>query len=275
MEVKTMWRKKYLKVLNSITIICVVIGCMINMMKFAGMAVFSFMRNTDSSSDDGVVIGGTTGAFDKIDAKLSFGTVKVEYGNEYSYSISGFNNDTTPECKIKNGKLEIKQKSGINFNIFKDKAVDGTVTVTIIKNAEPDMDISLDMGSFELNGITLGNLNVDADMGSVTLKNCNMKNVEVQADMGGITFNNCTFDTGDFDANMGGITLENCTFDNASCDADMGSIDVTGTYDYLTADCDMGSIKASNTNQNAKYDLDCDMGDVKLNGNNVGDKYKN
>ncbi len=268
-----MWRQRYLRLLNTVTVICIVVGLMINVLKFTAAGIFSFMHSSGSTKiEEG---GGEIGDFDSIEAKLSFGTIKVVYGDEYAYSYKGFTAETEPEFKIKNDKLVISQKNNINFNLFKDKAVDGTITVTIPKDEIIDMDIALNMGSFNLTDIILGNLSVDADMGSITLKNCEMKNISIQADMGGITFTDCRFDDGDFDANMGGITLTGCSFRAAECDADMGSIEVSGTYDSLTADCDMGSIRADNTNKDAKYDMDCDMGNIKINGDNKGNKYNN
>ena len=268
-----MWRQKYLRVLNTITIICIVVGLMVNVLKFTAAGIFSFMHTGEpakTAEGDGQI-----GDFNSVEAKLSFGTVKVVYGDDYGYSYKGFTTDTEPDFKIKNDKLVISQKNNINFNLFKDKAVDGTITVTIPQNSIIDMDIALNMGSFNLTDINLGNLSVDADMGAINIKNCEMKNVSIQADMGGITFTNCKFNDGNFDANMGGITLTDCFFRDAECDADMGSVEVSGAFDSLTADCDMGSIKAENINDNAKYDLDCDMGNIRLNGDNKGNKYKN
>ena len=267
-----MWRQRYLRLLNTVTVVCIIAGLMINVLKFTAVGIFSFMRGSETSqTEEG---SGEIGDFDSIEAKLSFGTVNIVYGDDYSYSFKGFTNDTIPEFKIKDDKLVISQKNNINFNLFRDKAVDGTVTVTIPDSAEIDMDITLNMGSFHLTDIRLGNLNVDADMGAITLKRCQMDDVSIQADMGGITFTGCEFNKGSFDANMGGITLTDCYFKSAECDADMGSIEVSGAYDSLTADCDMGSIKADNSNADAEYDLDCDMGSIKFNGKNVGDKFK-
>lgn len=269
-----MWRQKYLRVLNAITILCIVVGLMVNVLKFTAAGIFSFMHSSSGASK--IAEGdGQIGDFNSVEAKLSFGTVKVEYGDTYGYTYKGFTTETEPDFKIKNDKLVISQKNNINFNLFKDKAVDGTITVTIPRDATIDMDLTLDMGSFKLTDINLGNLTVDADMGAIDLKNCEMENVNIQADMGGITFTECEFNKGNFDANMGGITLSGCAFASAECDANMGSVEVSGSFDSLTADCDMGSIKAENINANAEYDLDCDMGNIRLNGDNKGNKYKN
>ncbi|MBR6256664.1 MAG: DUF4097 family beta strand repeat protein [Lachnospiraceae bacterium] len=268
-----MWRKNYLRVLNTITVFCIIAGCIINGLRFFGGLAFNFIR----SSSNAEVIGesGDLNSFSEIDADLSFGSLTIEYGDGYSYNYSGFTTETQPEFNVKGNKLEIRQKKNIDFNFFRDKAVDGKITLTVPESSEIDMDINLSMGSFNLNDINMGDLTLDADMGAITVKNCDMKDLNIQADMGGITFKDCSFKDGDFNANMGGITLKDCSFDTANCDADMGSIEVSGAFDTLTGDCDMGSIKAENSNENAKYDLDCDMGSIKINGQNKGDKYKN
>ena len=266
-----MWRKNYLRILNTITVFCIIAGCVIHGLRFFGGMAFSFIK---SSSAEVVEANGDLNSFDEIDADLSFGSFTVEYGDGYSFSYSGFTPETQPEFNVKGDKLEIKQKNNINFNIFKDKAVDGKVTVTVPKNSEIDMDISLSMGSFNLNDIRTGDLTLDADMGAITVKNCSMHDLNVQADMGGVTFKDCSFGDGEFNANMGGITIKDCSFNTADCNANMGSIEVSGDYQALTADCDMGSIKADN-NIEAKYDLECDMGSIKLNGQNKGNEYKN
>ena len=268
-----MWRKNYLRLLNTITVFCIIAGCVIHGLRFFGGLAFSFLK----TSSDTQIVGssGDLNSFDEIDADLSFGSLTIEYGDSYSFNASGFTAETEPEFNVKGNKLEIKQKNNLNFNIFKDKAVDGKITVTVPKDAAIDMDINLSMGSFNLNDISTGDLTIDADMGAITVKNCNMDDLDIQADMGGITFKDCSFGDGNFNANMGGITLKDCSFRTADCDADMGSIEVSGEYEALTADCDMGSIKAENSKENAEYDLDCDMGSVKLNGKDMGKEYKN
>lgn len=266
-----MWRKNYLRILNTITVFCILAGCVINGLRFFGGLAFSFIK---TSKAEIVEAEGDLNPFEKIDADLSFGSFTVVYGDDYNFSYSGFTPETQPEFNVKGNKLEIKQKKNINFNIFKDKAGDGKVTVTVPKDSTIDMDINLSMGSFELRDIKTGDLTLDADMGAITIKNCDMNDLSIQADMGGITFKDCSFADGEFNANMGGITLKDCSFRSANCDADMGSIEVSGDYQELTADCDMGSIKAEN-NIEAKYDLECDMGNIKLNGQNKGNEYKN
>ena len=268
-----MWRQKYLRRLNLITVICVVIGIMINVVKFAGLAVFSFIKNSDNVT----VTGGSDSLeyFSDIDAQLDFGELIVKYGDDYSYSYDDYPQGAEPSFKVKNNKLEIKQKGKINFSFFDNNNFDGKVIVTIPKNAVVDMELNLNMGSLNLSDMTFGDVNVDADMGGINFRNCVMGDITLQADMGSIELKECEFKDGDIDANMGSITLTDCTFLTADCDADMGAIEVSGYYEALTADCDMGSIKADNDNENAKYDLDCDMGDIKLHGKNVGKEFKN
>ena len=270
-----MWRKKYLKTLNLVTVICVVVGIMINVVKFAGMAAFSFFRNSSSGSNTMTAGDGNLDGFSDIDAELKFGELIVKYGDDYSFSYNNYPDGTEPSFKVKNNKLEIRQKGKMDFNLFGNNNFDGKVTVTIPKGTVVDMELNLNMGSLNLSDMTFGDVNVDADMGGINFRNCVMQDITLQADMGSIELKECEFKDGDLDANMGSITLKDCTFQTADCDADMGAIEVSGYYEALTADCDMGSIKADNDNTDAKYDLDCDMGDIKLHGKNVGKEYKN
>ena len=90
-----MWRHKYLRVLNTITVLCIVVGLMVNVMKFTAFGIFSFMKSSSGPVKEAEG-DGQIGRFNSVEAKLSFGTVKVEYGDDYGYYYKNF---TTEKSK--------------------------------------------------------------------------------------------------------------------------------------------------------------------------------
>ena len=271
------WRKKYVRGLNTATLICIVffgvshlIGFFFNGLKGLTAGIIpSVFGKTEVSSQLG-----PTGAFDSIEGKLSIGDLHIVAGDSYSVELKNYPSGKEPSVDIDGGKLKIQSKSS-NWSLFSgDFSSDASLVITVPASALDKVELELDMGSIEIDGIRTGDLNIEANMGGITVKNCDSEKLDLNADMGSITVDNTNFTKGSFDADMGAVKIIKASFNSAECDAGMGSIDVEGEFDELDADCGMGSIKVKNSNTYAKYDLSTDMGSVTVNGTDQGNKYK-
>jgi len=277
----TGWKRTYIGLLNTVTVICIILGCIIHIGGFIGADILKSLFDTGRTGSN--IEGGTAGfeetlkAFDKIEGELAIGSLTIKYGDDYTVSYENYPEKEVPTWKVSGGTLKISQKTKKAWKLggMKNGYNGAEVVITIPKDATPDVSLEMNMGTLKAEkGMTFGDVNLDADMGSIELTGCRAKDLELNADMGAITIENTSFDEADINASMGGITLKDVTFDEADLKADMGSIEVSGTFEDLEAKCSMGSIEVTNHNKDAKLDLKADMGDVSYNGEPVGKSYK-
>ena len=272
----TMWKQRFVRRLNSITIICIIIGCIIHIGGFITGGILSSLFSFRSGT---TTVGrgeqAATGSFSKLDCSLAIGDLIIQPGDEYSYEYKNYPSGKEPEIKLKNGTLEIRQKGNLDLWTNNKSYKDSQVIITVPAESGITADLKISMGQVEMNDLKLGDVKINANMGEVILKKCTTADIDIDANMGGINLTECDFLMGDLDANMGSINILNSSFLQADCDSDMGSITVSGYYNDLTADCDMGSIDVESENSDTKFDLDTDMGSVRVNGRDQGNKYKN
>ncbi len=271
------WRKKYVRGLNTATLICVIFFGISHLIGFffsglkgltAGIIPSVFAKKEVSSQI------ASTDAFTSIEGKLAIGDLKIMSGEEYRVEFKNYPSGKQPSVDISNGKLKIQSK-GSSWSLFSsDFTADASLIITVPDTELDKVEMELDMGSIELQGLKAEEMTLEANMGSITLNNCKSEKLNMDADMGSISLEDVTFTKGSFDADMGAIDLIRVSFDSADCNAGMGSIDVDGSFNRLDADCSMGSIEVKNSVANAKYDLDTDLGSVTVNGADQGHKYR-
>ena len=271
------WRKKYVRRINAATLIVIIFFGISHLIGFffsglrgltTGIIPSLFAKKAVSSQV------ASTDAFTSVEGKLSVGDLVIVTGDEYRVECNNFPSGKAPSVEVSGGKLKISGK-GNGWSLFSsDFSSDASLVITVPDTKLDKVEMELDMGSIELNGLEAEEMTLEANMGSITLKNCRSEKLNMDADMGSIELQDVTFTKGSFDADMGAIDLIRVTFDNADCNAGMGSIDVDGSFQRLDADCSMGSIDVKNSVTNAKYDLDTDMGSVTVNGADQGHKYR-
>ncbi len=271
------WRKRYVRRLNTVTILVIVVFSISHLVGFllsglkgltAGIIPSVFGKKAATSQIE------STDVFDSIEGKLSVGDLHIVAGDGYSVEIKNYPSGKEPAVDISGGKLKIQSKSS-NWSLFSgDFASDASLVITVPDTLLVKVEMELDMGSIELEGVKADKMTLEANMGSIALKNCESEELNMDADMGSISLTDVEFTKGSFDADMGAIDLIRVGFGSAECNAGMGSIDVQGSFQELEADCSMGSIDVKNDVADAKYDLDTDMGSVTVNGTDQGHKYR-
>ncbi|MCR5250782.1 MAG: DUF4097 domain-containing protein [Lachnospiraceae bacterium] len=268
----TRWKARYVKTLNFITVICILIGCFIHI---GGGLLFGFVRNVGSSETSSSA-SSTTGIFTEVSCDMDLGNLILQYGDEYSYEIKDYPANATPEIELKNDKLVIKQKSKSNNWKNNGAFKNCQVIVTIPDDgALNKADLKLNLGELEAKELSIDDLKIDLKLGGASFKDCKFDKVNIDAKMGSVSLKDCDFTTGNFEASMGSISLESCNFDSADCSSEMGSINVNGRYSKLEADCDLGSINVKSDLNDTRFDLSTDAGSITVNGSGYGRSYKN
>ncbi|MBD5096411.1 MAG: DUF4097 family beta strand repeat protein [Lachnospiraceae bacterium] len=202
---------------------------------------------------------------DNIDIDAKYATVYLIPSDDYyiEYSITS---SKSTLYKIQNGRLTFDDSAWtpirLSFGI-KDPHND---YIKIYYPADADMNrlrAQLDMGSIEVSGVTIDNMEIDLDMGSLDITDCAIDKIEADLD-------------------MGSIDILNTDISSADISLDMGGLDMSGTHieNRLIADLDMGSATLSlagndDGSQSYGFDLECDMGSVTINGTDEGRKYNN
>ncbi|MCR4692176.1 MAG: DUF4097 domain-containing protein [Lachnospiraceae bacterium] len=276
------WKRRYIAFLNAVTVVCIIVGCFIHIGGFIGADIYRSIWHSDTRtirSDEGSGSNYAAQQFQSIDGDVSMGSVVLTQGDSYSCTYEKYPDNALPSIEIEDGELKITQKAK-NARTFGDMSFKGSyndakIIITVPEDAVVDTKLRLNMGAFEAENCTTGELNIEADMGSIEVSDCKVKDLDLRAHMGGITVEDTTFDSGEFKADMGGITVNDCTFDNGEFKADMGGIDVEATFNKMEAKCSMGGISVEASNDDAKMNLSADVGGISVNGKDRGRKYKN
>lgn len=282
------WKRTYISLLNAATVICIIVGIMINVGGFMGSGIFNSIfrstvnRESASVSDEADRAGSSVmdmESFNTLKGEIAIGNVVIEYGDGYGYQFEGFPKGEEPVGKIKDGTLKLEQKVKNNrlgsVNELKSRFSSAKIIVTVPEGETLDVKLKLSVGAFEVRDFTFDDLKIDADMGSVKIEDCTADKIEVDADMGSVEINSATFDEGKIDAAMGGIELSDVVFDDADIKADMGGITVSGEFNKLEAKCSMGGIDVTTDSQDARMDLSAELGGITVNGKSEGRGYKN
>ncbi|MCR5417772.1 MAG: DUF4097 domain-containing protein [Lachnospiraceae bacterium] len=281
----TGWKRTYIGLLNAATVICILLGIIINVGGWIGSDIFRAFtgfgsdssRTSESSSTVTRNADDAIGAFDKVEGSIDAGNVKFVYGDDYGFSYENYPEKEVPKAELNGKTLKITQKAKNKKRIgdFSNSFKGAEIVITLPKEMAVDVDLHLSMGAVETKGVTFGDVKLDADMGSIELDTVTIKDMDLTADMGAITVEDSVFSEGDIKASMGGIELKNVTFDEADLEADMGGIKIDGSFNDLKAKCSMGGIDVTADDSDAKMNLSADLGGITVNGQSVGRNYKN
>ena len=247
-------KKAYLTVLTIVTVVCILAGLFIHVLRGA----IPFMKNMIKG---GKTVSQTveTGAFDSIHLDADMGDVKIITGSDYSvsYEVPDF---LIPEVETDDGVLSIKAKGDahlIKHGHFNPSMLICKMTVTVPEGTRiAELEADVDMGNLECSGMDIAIVDLSADMGNISFSNSNVKALTAEADMGNIEISGVTGNTADLGADMGNISLG-------------------GTFDVVTGECSMGSIEYNpdDKNRECSVTLKADMGSVVVSGESQGNKY--
>lgn len=200
---------------------------------------------------------------DNIDIDAKYATVYLIPSDDYyiEYSITS---NKSSLYKIRNGKLIFDDSAWMPIRLSFGINEKHNDYIKIYYPADADINsltAKLDMGSIEVSGVAIDNMDIDLDMGSLDITDCAIDKIDADLDMGSIDISNTDISSADISLDMGGLDMSDTRIENR-----------------LTADLDMGSATLSlagneGGSQSYGFDLECDMGSVTINGANEGRKY--
>ena len=142
-----MKREVYIGILVTITVICVMIGVVMNMSK--NFTLFSFFdrsgKNISREFDE------AAGGFTAIELDADIGDVTIEKGSAFAVKFSGLDK-LEPRVSVSDGKLSVIQDTEVSFNPAKLKS---NISITVPEGTNlTELKADLDLGNLELEGIS-------------------------------------------------------------------------------------------------------------------------
>lgn len=186
----------------------------------------------------------------KVNLDMDIGDVEIKYGPVFQVEYY-YPKKFAPKVELKDGVLSIKQsENGWNFNgsLFGEKNYEMTITIpngSILS----DLDIELDLGDIEIEGLSADTLTINADLGDVKIHNCQGTKVDTTAE-------------------LGEIELTNCVYPTVIANADLGDVNLDGDFDSIDAHVDLGDldIRTEKPTDDVKIKAACELGDIEVNG---------
>ncbi len=256
-------KNKYFIVITVITVLCVIIGTMYHV---AGAGIFNRKGTAKrieigEVSVDGQSMEGSTEqvleAFDSIRIDAEVLDLRIEEG-EACHIEYECTKGLEPICEVKDGVLYVKQNPRRTWNFFGTGNNKASLCVTIPQ------------------GTAMGKINIELDVGNIELEGLEAARCDVEASVGNIEISSCTFDASGFDSDTGNITIEDTALGNASCSSDVGNVKLKDcTFGDLKIETAIGDTKVVAAQKLADYDIDLeiDFGNVSVNGRREGTRY--
>lgn len=232
------FKKKYLTILITVTVICVIAGSVSHLTRSMSALMTQLTGSFGNgkivfSSGKAVSAEGTLDSFDSIKINLSMGSLVVKEGNSYEYSYE-FNEKLTPSLEVKNGNLIVKQ-SNVSVNVGNINNGKGELIITVPK------------------GTKLDNIDVNASMGNVSVEGINAKKLDGSLSMGNLELSDSTVSDCELSLSMGNLEIKNVTADSIEAALSMGEINFDGTAEKIKLVTSMGEVTVNGVNQGKKY----------------------
>lgn len=232
-----MTKKKFLIIIWSITLLCIIFGTMGHFGGWLFSSAGKMVENTETFN----------GNVSEVIIDADVAELEVSYGHELSVSYS-YPEKYLPKVSMKDGVLLVEQRA---------------------KNYKPsNASNSCEMAVVIPKRTQLKNFEAQVRFGEVDVKDVESDVVKVDADCGDVEVSNITAESGVCTLNLGDLDVSNGTFKYLTVSLDMGDLDVNADFDTLDAHCDLGDmdIQTSRDLDDVKIKANCDLGDIKVNG---------
>ncbi|WP_294242805.1 DUF4097 family beta strand repeat-containing protein [Pseudobutyrivibrio sp.] len=188
----------------------------------------------------------------KVNLDMDIGDVEIKYGPTFQVEYY-YPKKFAPKVELNNGVLTIQQSQknwNFNGNFFGQNEKNYEMTITIPKGSDlSDLDIDLDLGDLELEGLVADTLTINNELGDVNIHNCQGKNIDITAKLGNVNFTNSVYPT-------------------VIVNADLGDVNLDGDFDSIDAHVDLGDldIRTEKPTDDVKIKAACELGDIEVNG---------
>jgi len=263
--------------------ILVIVGALI-----AGIGFFLGGMKPIGVTSNGLVIDGSSTKnmvqvnekySDVTSVKVNIDAAELTLQEGDSFSLQGSYNSSYQDYSFtqQDGVLNItgsSTKKGI-WLLGGWNSANDNLTLTYPKGTKfDDMDITVSLGSLNINTLDTSSLEVSLDAGSLKGNNISTDTYTASFHLGSCTLDQFSLkDSGNLSLDAGSLSLSGSTANNLSVDSHLGSVDIAGTLTGKTSlGLDLGSLTLSldNAESESSYSVSSDLGSVKINGTDMG-----
>lgn len=236
-------KKKYMAIIWSITILCIIIGIVIHVGGFLGRLgsrVFDGKLFSFGGSEQTTEISSTEqySGIKELEPDCDLANVTITGGDSLDISYTG-SKDLQPIIKNNGSKLQISQPKNNKTRLNSLKNTENTINITVPTDGSlTSIDAEIDLGNLEITDIVCDALDVNMNLGNAQINGSRAGRIDAENDMGNIEVHDTEFDSIRMDCDMGNITLDG-----------IGDISV---YDIST-DCSLGSVSVNGDSVSGKY----------------------
>ena len=237
-------------------IVLIVIGGILVSIPIIVSCIKKITRNVENVLSKIVIVEQeymTLDEFDRIEVDASIADVEIVMGDEYAIEYV-LGEDSS--VNLNGSTLVIEDESFINHISSNVSNLKNTyVKIYVPEDEEIDIEISVDVGNVNIEGVVFNDVNIDTDTGNI--------NIEADSEDGSIYIG----------ADVGNVNIKGYLACDIEIEADLGKVNITSYYASTSysynIDTDLGKESISDEGGEEleeEYDIDviADMGNVKI-----------
>lgn len=210
--------------------------------------------------------------FDELQTDLAIGDLRVLPSGDdscyLSWRVPSKKGKTAVEYSVRDGVLKIEETKAVSNYIHVDidfmgevlsggkEDETGVVLYLPEKKVLKKMDVTMEFGDVQMNGVQAESGRIQSDDGDITLSGCRMQNIKLEADYGDIELKSGTWENGSITLDDGDVKIQNTKLSGeVSVENSYGDIDLElGKKELeqleITAKTDFGEIDVPDTMEN-------------------------
>ena len=229
-----MKKNAYLTILTIVTVLCIIIGVGIRVIKASNWLKNTF-SNTSITTDKSEVI--KLDNFDSISLSAEIANIDISNGDSFTLEYE-IGSNATLEYEVSDGTLTIKQK--VKTKMFNNNEK-YNIIITVPENTK------------------LENVEIEANVGDIDLESLDTNFCYISADVGDIDLSDITFNTMEIDANVGDVNIK------SKEDLSKSTIEVTNDIGDVSVNREkQGKEFSQKGSDNKKLTITSDVGEVKI-----------
>lgn len=232
-------KKKYKIVLYTITLVAILIGLYMHVIRFSIGGALGKNISQDFTGEE----------VSSIDLNIDAASIKIVYGNEFNvkYNLS---RGSDINVELESGKLTVSEESstkivGIPF-LNSDT---GVITITLPEDTKLDkIDADLAAGNLKIEDIDSEEIAIKSDVGNVKLTEVTTEKLNIDTSVGNVKITDGSADDCTISVKTGNVKIEDCDIETGSCTSQVGNIKISGNVGDLKASSKLGNVKINGDN---------------------------
>ncbi len=227
-------KKKYKIVLYTITLVAILIGLYMNVIRYSIGGALGKNISQDFTGEE----------VSSIDLNIDAASIKIVYGNEFNVKYN-LTRGSDVNVELESGKLTVSEESstkivGISFL----NGDTGVITITLPEDTKLDkIDADLAAGNLKIEDIDSEEIAIKSDVGNVKLIDVTTEKLNIDSSVGNVKITDGSADDCTISVKTGNVKIEACDIETGSCTSQVGNIKISGNVGDLKASSKLGNVK--------------------------------